>query len=212
MNACEARNRTSYLVLMHGEQSCVDVTGDGAVILHPDVFASSADDWFSQLHAEVDWQNRTVRVFGREHLEPRLGCWYGEVPYTYSGLTWPARPMSDLLTRIADACRPFVSDVLNSVLATLYRDGEDKNGWHRDDESIFGPTPTICSISLGAARRFDLRRERDGHKIGVTLPHGSLLIMTGNSQRDWKHQIARTKKVNDPRINLTFRTVQYRQS
>jgi alkylated DNA repair dioxygenase AlkB len=103
----------------------------------------------------------------------------------------------------------------NSVLANLYRDGNDSMGWHSDDEPELGTRPVIASISLGAERDFQLRRrKRSGSKTTAgpaknrLLPHGSLLLMAGNSQRDWQHALPKRRRVSKPRVNLTFRLVQ----
>ena len=95
-----------------------------------------------------------------------------------------------------------------SVLLNKYRDGKDSNGWHSDDEKELGINPIIASVSLGAERFFHLRHKKikkERHKI--KLAHGSLLIMGGEMQHYWQHQIAKTQKQIDPRINLTFRKI-----
>ena len=44
-------------------------------------------------------------------------------------------------------------------------------------------------------------------KQKIILEHGSLLIMKGETQHFWKHQIPKTAKPIPPRINLTFRII-----
>ena len=39
------------------------------------------------------------------------------------------------------------------------------------------------------------------------LGNGSLLIMEGNTQRFWKHQVPKSKRIAEPRLNLTFRKI-----
>jgi alkylated DNA repair dioxygenase AlkB len=96
----------------------------------------------------------------------------------------------------------------NSVLLNLYRDGNDKVSWHADDERELGINPTIASVSLGAVRRFDLKHKDDAdQKLQLELSSGSLVVMKGALQHHWLHQIPTQKKINDPRINLTFRTI-----
>ena len=96
----------------------------------------------------------------------------------------------------------------NSVLLNRYRDGQDAMGWHSDNESELGRAPVIASISLGQARRFDLRHRQTREKLSIFLPHGSLLVMAGNTQAYWEHQIPRSKKITGERINLTFRRIE----
>ena len=177
--------------------------------------AADADRLFAALLAEVPWAQRTIRLFGREVLQPRLLAWMADpgVTYTYSRSTlepvaWtPAA--AELRERVAaaasargEAWRP------NGVLLNRYRDGRDAMGWHADDEPELGAEPIIASVSLGQARRFSLRR-RDDHKrrVDLQLRHGSLLWMTGVTQRHYQHALPRTAKPRDERINLTFRRI-----
>ena len=96
----------------------------------------------------------------------------------------------------------------NSVLANLYRDGTDAMGWHSDAEPELGPAPVIASISLGAMRRFALKHRDDpARKLTLELPHGSLLVMSGATQRHYRHALPRTTRPIGPRINLTFRRI-----
>jgi alkylated DNA repair dioxygenase AlkB len=78
-------------------------------------------------------------------------------------------------------------------------------GWHSDDEVVNGPEPLIASISFGAERRFDLRHRETGETVSTMLSHGSLLVMSGLSQKCWKHRIPKMAGCTDPRVNLTFR-------
>ena len=80
-------------------------------------------------------------------------------------------------------------------------------GWHADDESELGPTPVIASVSFGDERRFDFRHRTSGETVSVPLPHGSLLVMSGATQMQWKHRLAKTKASRSPRVNLTYRYV-----
>lgn len=176
--------------------------------------ADEADEMFRRLLDEVPWQSHDLVLFGRKMTEPRLSAWIGDegVSYTYSGVArtpTPWTPTLDALRRLCesrlDALFPGVR--FNSVLANLYRSGDDSMGWHSDDEPELGPTPIIASLSFGNERRFDFRHRVSGETASVLLPHGSLLVMSGETQTHWKHRIARTKSSKAPRINLTFRFV-----
>ena len=87
-------------------------------------------------------------------------------------------------------------------------------GWHSDDEPELGRDPCIASLSLGSERRFLLR-----HKTQSNLPtyeyllgDGDLLIMDGETQHHWKHQIPKTRRPVGPRINITFRYVHVKRN
>lgn len=164
---------------------------------------------FEQLRATLDWQQHRVRVFGREHPQPRLVALHGAcgTRYRYSGLTLTAQPWLDVLAPLRTLCEQFAGVRFNSALANLYRDGADTVGWHSDDEPELGDAQVIASLSLGACRRFELREKAGGRVVAVELPPGSVLVMSGRCQADWLHRLPRTRRVREPRINLTFRRI-----
>jgi alkylated DNA repair dioxygenase AlkB len=165
----------------------------------------------AELTASLPWSQPEIRIFGRKVPVPRLQVWIGDADahYRYSGLD--NRPLGwtplllDIRRRVEESCH----HRFNSVLANLYRDGNDSNGWHSDDEPELGVEPVIASLSLGATRRFLMRR-RDDHecKVEIALEHGSLLLMWGRSQADWQHTVPKQLRVGLPRLNLTFRQCQ----
>ena len=117
----------------------------------------------------------------------------------------PGRGRSlDLREEISDAA----GERFNSVLANLYRDGRDGMGWHSDDEPELGGQPVIASLSLGATRRFVLKHRHDPErKLAIELPAGSLLVMAGDTQRNYRHALPKTARPIGARINLTFRRI-----
>jgi alkylated DNA repair dioxygenase AlkB len=172
--------------------------------------AARADALFAALLADVPWEVHRIRLFGREVDSPRRSCWIGdpEANYRYSGVRFAPRPWPAALLPIRTRLREELGIDFNSVLANLYRDGRDRMGWHRDDERELGQRPVIASISLGAARRFVLKQRNDPKvSRAVTLPHGSLLLMAGDTQAHYRHALPATTKAVGPRINLTFRRI-----
>ena len=128
--------------------------------------------------------------------------------YTYSGLRLDPDPWSPPVLELRAVASEAAGCEFNSVLLNRYRSGRDALAWHADDEPELGPEPTIASVSLGASRRFRLRR-RDDHatSIGLDLPGGSVLVMAGATQRDWEHCVPRTARPVGERLNLTFRRI-----
>jgi len=181
---------------------------DGSAVLIPDFFSSQeADDHFNDLLAKTPWEQHTLRMFGKQVLEPRLSAWHAdaEQAYTYSGQPRSPHPWNVPLTTVRRACETHIGHSFNGALVNLYRSGADAMGWHSDDEPINGVNPVIASISLGAERRFDLRHKRTREVVSAVLPHGSLLVMSGACQTNWQHRIAKTTRDIEPRINVTFR-------
>ena len=164
----------------------------------------------SGLHRDVRWETHRIRIFGREVDSPRLSCWIGDpdARYRYSGTLFEPHPWPDALVPLRERLARTLGVAFNSVLANLYRDGSDAMGWHSDAEPELGAAPVIASISLGATRRFALKHRDDpARKLALDLPHGSLLVMSGATQRNYRHALPRTTRPTGARINLTFRRI-----
>ena len=170
---------------------------------------AQADELLARLLKAPQWGVERMVMFGRPLLAPRLSASYGEpgVAYRYSGLLRPATAWPPCLRRVAEGVAAAVGWGFNYVLATRYRHGDDRLGWHADDERELGREPVIASVSLGATRMFRVRPRRGGASVGCALPHGSLLLMWGASQRDYKHAVPRTAKLVGERVNLSFRWI-----
>ena len=159
---------------------------------------------------EVRWEQHWLTLFGRRIAAPRLSAWYADAGcnYRYSGLSLAAQPFTPVLAQIRACTEALAGHGFNSVLLNLYRDGADGMSWHSDDEPELGARPVIASLSLGATRRFRFRHRRDHAKtFAMDLPHGSLLLMSGDTQAHWQHALPRTARPVAPRLNLTFRRI-----
>lgn len=171
---------------------------------------SEATEAFGVLRNEVPWQQDSIKVFGKTHLQPRLTALYGVAgrTYTYSGIRMSPYPFTPLLLKLKEKVEAAVAHNFTSCLLNLYRDGRDSNGWHADNEKELGRQPVIASLSLGASRRFRLKHRKDKSlSYSLDLAPGSLLLMKGATQTYWLHQIPKTKIVVGERINLTFRHI-----
>lgn len=168
-----------------------------------------ADALLVALREQVSWEIHRIRMFGREVDSPRLSCWIGdpEAAYTYSRTRFAPRPWPAALVPVRDRVRETLREEFNSVLVNRYRDGRDRMGWHSDDEPELGPQPVIASISLGAPRRFTLKPRLEGVPLSLDLPHGSLLVMRGDTQARYRHALPGTARPVGERINLTFRRI-----
>jgi alkylated DNA repair dioxygenase AlkB len=175
---------------------------------------AAADALFAALREQVAWGVHRIRLFGREVDSPRLSCWIGDpgAAYRYSGASFAPHPWPPALASVRAAVEAAAGARFDSVLANRYRDGRDAMGWHSDDEPELGAQPVIASLSLGAPRRFVLK-PRAGRgapadaRLAFALPHGSLLVMAGDTQRNYRHALPRTAKPVGERINLTFRRI-----
>jgi alkylated DNA repair dioxygenase AlkB len=178
---------------------------NGNVIYYPDIFHPS-QDYFNQLKNTCCWQSEEVRVYGKWHKLRRQSAWYGTANYRYAGQVKTAQPWLPVLLEIKTRVEEITKDSYQGVLLNYYPDGLAGMGWHADDERDLVVNAAIASVSFGATRRFDLRH-RDGEKLSINLADGSVLIMAGELQQYWKHQVPVQRKIKEPRINLTFRVM-----
>jgi alkylated DNA repair dioxygenase AlkB len=164
-----------------------------------------------QLIADVVWRQDKIVVWGKMYSQPRLVAWYGDrgSDYIYSGIRLTPLPWTDLLLEIRRRVETVTASSFNSVLLNYYRDNRDSMGSHSDDEPELGERPVIASVSLGEERTFVLKHKANklAKPVRLRLASGSLLLMKGETQRYWKHGIAKETRPRGPRINLTFRRI-----
>jgi len=166
-------------------------------------------DLLTHLLDTTPWRQEQITVYGKPYLQPRLSAWHGDVSYRYSGIQLAPMPWTTELLDIKSRVEAQSGQRFNSVLLNYYRDQNDSMGMHSDDERELGPQPVIASLSLGETRDLRLRHKtnRQLKTIRLPLPSGSLLLMQGDTQRNWRHGIARQKLPCGARINMTFRRV-----
>lgn len=181
------------------------------ILYYPDfIRKQEANGYFKRLKSEVNWQQDEITVFGKTYNQPRLTALYAnnDKPYSYSNLTMHPKPFSPEIKVLKNKIEKKVNHNFTTVLLNLYRNGNDSNGWHADNEKDLGTNPVIASLSLGEERPFHFKhRHLKNERHKMILEHGSLLIMRGEMQHYWLHQIAKTKREIGERINLTFRYI-----
>ncbi|WP_299073668.1 alpha-ketoglutarate-dependent dioxygenase AlkB [uncultured Paraglaciecola sp.] len=162
-----------------------------------------------RLKQQLAWRQEQICIYGKSHKVPRLQAWYGDkdAKYQYSNLALHPLPWHSDLLALKQKCEALSKQSFNSVLANLYRNGNDSMGRHADNEPELGQQPTIASLSFGESRNLDFYHNTSKQKVRLPLDNGSLLLMSGDTQTHWQHGIAKVKKIIAPRINLTFRFV-----
>jgi len=183
---------------------------DGEALYYGPVLSpQAASTYFSKILDSVSWRNDEVYIFGRHYITKREVAWYGDEAYSYaySNTTKKALTWTPELLQLKITVEQLIERQFNSCLLNLYHDGNEGMGWHSDDETCLGSNTTIASLSLGAERKFAFRHKSTKHPESIVLEHGSLLVMSGNTQHNWVHALPKQGKVSSPRINLTFRTI-----
>jgi alkylated DNA repair dioxygenase AlkB len=177
----------------------------------------------------VPWKQEAITLYGRRHPLPRLTCWMADpgCGYRYSGLANAIEPWSSAAAELREALHQLTGWRFNSLLLNRYRDGRDAMGWHADDEPELDPAAPIASLSLGARRDFRLRPRPSPRRppgaapptadataaspncapFNIPLHNGDLLLMEAPTQLWWQHAVPRRLRLQEERLNLTFRVV-----
>ncbi len=182
---------------------------DGVANYYGNVLSLPTEAFFKDLMRSVDWQHDEALMFGKRIVTKRKVAWYGDEDYvyTYSKIARRALPWTDTLRKIKAEVEAASGSTFNSCLLNLYHSGDEGMGWHSDDERTLGDDIVIASVSLGAERKFSFKHKQSKQTVSVMLANGSLLVMKDGTQTHWLHALPKTKKVHQPRINLTFRTI-----
>jgi alkylated DNA repair dioxygenase AlkB len=187
---------------------------DGKLFYFSNCFSKIESDFnFNQLLNEIPWQHDEVMMFGKKIITKRMTAWYGDegCSYVYSNIKRNPLPWTNLLLEIKKSVEEKAKTQFNSCLLNLYHDGSESMAYHSDDEPMLAKNGAIASVSFGAERRFLFRHNRYKENqipvVELILNHGSLLLMQGEIQNNWKHALPASAKIKSPRINLTFRTI-----
>lgn len=181
---------------------------DGTVHYYGKLLSKAeADQYFDRLWDTIAWQHDEAIMFGKHIITKRKVAWYGDeaYSYTYSKKTKQALPWTDEIKALKNLVEQKTETKFNSCLLNLYHNGDEGMSWHSDDEKALEENSAIASLSLGAVRKFSFRHKQSKETVALMLEHGSLLVMKDSTQTHWHHQLPKTKKVTEPRINLTFR-------
>lgn len=166
--------------------------------------------FYQKLMDTIQFKNDEAIIFGKKIITKRKVAWYGssEFSYTYSKITKTAVLFTKELLALKAIVEKESGETYNSCLLNLYHSGEEGMGYHADGEKMLKKNGAIASISLGVARKFSFKHKENKQRIDIVLENGSLLVMKKGTQTNWLHRLPPTKKVNSPRINLTFRTIE----
>lgn len=187
---------------------------DGEVNYYGEIMPlSDSDYYFERLFKTIAWRCDQAIVFGKLIETKRKIAWYADTvedkpfSYTYSGVTKHSLPFTEELYTLKRLVEQHTGEHFNSCLINLYHTGDEGMAWHSDGEKDLKENGAIASLTFGAERKFAFKHKQSKEVVALQLKAGSLLVMKGTTQKHWLHRLPPTKKVSQPRINLTFRTI-----
>ncbi len=188
---------------------------DGEVYYYGEIMPLSGSDfYFQRLFNSIAWRCDQAIIFGKLIETKRKIAWYADTldgkpySYTYSGVTKQSYPFTEELYHLKRLVEQHTGETYNSCLLNLYHTGEEGMAWHSDGEKDLKENGAIASLTFGAERKFAFKHKLSKEVVALQLKAGSLLVMKGVTQKHWLHRLPPTKKVVEPRINLTFRTIE----
>jgi alkylated DNA repair dioxygenase AlkB len=183
---------------------------DGTVIYYgPIISIEEANYYLNAFLEKIDWKNDEAVIFGKRIITKRKVAWYGDTTfsYTYSKTTKEALQWTPELLQLKKIIEEKTGETYNSCLLNLYHSGDEGMGWHSDGEKELKKNGAIASVSLGAERNFAFKHKQTKQVVSQILAHGSVLVMKDETQSHWLHRLPPTTRVQKPRVNLTFRTI-----
>ena len=185
---------------------------DGTVNYYGKLLNTEASNHFYNcLLNTIDWKNDQAIIFGKLIITKRKVAWYGDTDfeYSYSKITKRALTWTPELLELKSLIETATGETFNSCLLNLYHTGEEGMAWHSDAEKDLKKNGAIGSLSFGAERKFAFKHKQTKETVSIKLEHGSLLLMKDTTQTHWVHKLPPTKLISRPRINLTFRTINF---
>ena len=188
------------------------------------------------LHATAAERYLTEVVTSVDYVKPRLEySMYGKVGplardkafraefaedgshpvYRYNGKQPPYPeylPMEPVLLDLRDKITDATGQRCNSCVVNFYQKGSDKIGYHHDKIWDFEEGSSVCTVSLGACRRFRLKRVGSSGSLGLDLSAGSLFVLGWDANQAYRHAIMPTSQDVAPRVSLTYRHIATRNT
>lgn len=203
-------NQTSLFSTDEVRKTTFDLPG-AEIILFENYFNNQeSKKLYHNLVNNTPWQQDKIIIHGKLIDYPRLTAWYGEKSQDATSTEKnKVIPWNDQLLFIKNRIEKEVNIKFTRCLLNYYRDGKDSVDWHQDYKGEQRKNTVIASVTFGATRPFQLKHvsRSDLKRVDIPLVNGSLLLMQGATQENWKHKIPKTSKIIPPRINLTFRWI-----
>jgi alkylated DNA repair dioxygenase AlkB len=177
---------------------------DGAWLEYLPGFLRGHAQLFERLLETTHFHTETRLMYEREVAVPRC---HARLPED-----GPGHPV---LRRVQAALSERYREKFERVSVALYRDGRDSVAFHGDYVARKLPQALVASVSLGAPRRFLLRRasRADGanqrahrRSLSLSLGAGDLLVMGGTCQRTYQHAVPKVAHA-EPRLTVMFRPI-----
>jgi alkylated DNA repair dioxygenase AlkB len=173
---------------------------EGSWIEHIPNWLGQPDALFAELLKTAPWLQRDRWMYTRTVIEPRLTADYPDVDEV------PQAALRAIAARLSE----HYGVRYRSLWVNLYRDQHDSTAWHGDNIGRVEARSIVPVLSLGATRRFLMRRASGGPTLTFRPASGDLIVMGGRAQRDWRHCVPKESTPSGPRISINFAPERHR--
>ncbi len=185
-----------------------------------DLFESDHKIWYELVDTEVNWQQFNIKIFDKTFVQPRDSFYMADngYPYKYSGFDRKPEDWSCTISEMKNILDECIQEIqpnhpkLNGCLGNRYKNGHQYISNHSDSEGDLYKNAFIASVSLGAERDFIFTHKKTKEKVKLVLESGSVLLMGKGCQENWVHGLPKRLRVKEPRINLTYRSIESRKN
>jgi len=167
------------------------------------------DSLYCNFIENLDWESEEVILFNKKFIMERKTCFYGNpgIAYNYSGKKRISKEWPEALLQLKKDVEEKLQCKFNFALLNLYDNGNIALGYHSDNEKDLIKESIIAGISLGTVRDILFKHKITKEVRKINLESGSMIVMKGNTQKNWKHSVPKRTLIKTPRISITFRQI-----
>ena len=143
----------------------------------------------------------------------RETLYFGDLGYSYGSVehapaNFPDSPIIDSIYAKLNSVDPDFTKDKYTCLITHYPGGNSYIPPHHDDEKSIKPGSNIFTVSFGETRNLRLTNIKGAiNQHNLDLEHGSVYVMSHESQTVWQHEITRDSSKTGSRVSFTFRHI-----
>ena len=152
-------------------------------------------------------ENPPVIVYGKTCNQHRNIGFFSDtsIGYKYSNQLSKSIKLTEHLKLLLNEINNKFDSDFNGILINKYKDGSDYIGAHSDDEKNLGNIG-VLAISYGIERIFRIRNKNDRKIIAnINTKNDEIIVMDGDFQKEFVHEIPPQKKILGTRYSFTFR-------
>lgn len=181
------------------------------------------DNIYQIILDETPKEKTQIMIMGKLIDCPRYSAHYGSTGYNYSGVEHESlKEFPDWTNSLINIIKDMGYDEPETCIVNIYEDGNHYIGSHSDNEKGLDTTVPIIAFIFGTERPFRLRVKPKTKQFGeyildgvqceclksfldIHTPNSTMLIMGGDMQKEFKHEIPKSTRIKGTRLSVTFR-------